>query len=217
MATTKTEDALELVKAQAHEDSANPWAQVTYAVFLYAARKFEEAKQALRETLRLDADLWLANVMWSCVCLALDGHPGSVPGMGMSSPPRVPEGALVYPALSILCDIKELPSDHPDYSLLKSATEEAARRKLAGWEPPEDTNRHRYVGEPCLSPCQLAIGYMAIGEAQRAIALLHTDLDRSHPLMVWLHLWPLFDSLRVHREFNHLIRRMNPAVRPNRT
>jgi tetratricopeptide (TPR) repeat protein len=208
MATNRTDEALQLVKAKANEPSDTPWPQLTYATFLYVGREFQEAKRVLMEAFKEHQEIWLADVMWSCVCLALGRYTSTIPGVGMSSPPRIPEGALVYPALSILCNVNELSSDDSDYPLVKSAMAEVARKKLAGWEPPNDAERRRYIGEFCLSPCQLAIGYMAIGDAELAITLLGQDMERNHPLMVWLHLWPILDPLREHAQFGHLVERM---------
>ena len=35
------------------------------------------------------------------------------------------------------------------------------------------------------------------------------DIERGHPIMAWLHLWPVFDSLREDARFQDLIRRMD--------
>ena len=209
MATGESGGALELMKAKTNEPSDTPWPRLTYAVFLYAAGEFEQARRVILETIKEHDDNWLAHVMWSCVRLALGSHRANIPGFGMSSPPRIEEGVLVYPALSILCDIEELDPDYADYLLVKDMMEEIARKKLTGWEPPADAERRPYIGDFCLSPCQLAIGYMAIGEVPRAIGLLRQDLNRYHPLMVWAHLWPIFDPLRGHPEFTQLVGPMN--------
>lgn len=66
-----------------------------------------------------------------------------------------------------------------------------------------------------LSPCQLAVGYMAIRDYSRAIELLAEDLDRNHPLMALLHVWPIFDPLREHEDFKALMQRMNLPKQDN--
>jgi hypothetical protein len=209
MATGESEGALALMKAKTNEPSDAPWPRLAYAVFLYAAREFEEARRVILETIKEHDENWLAHVMWSCVRLSLGTHRANVPGFGMSSPPRIAEGALVYPALSILCDIEELDPDYADYLLVKDMMDEIARKKLTGWEPHADADRRPYIGNFCLSPCQLAIGYMAVGDVHRAIGLLRQDLNRCHPLMAWSHLWPILDPLREYPEFTQLVIDMN--------
>jgi hypothetical protein len=132
----------------------------------------------------------------------------------MSNSPRIPEGALVYPALSIPWRFSELDVDYPEYDLVKAEMEERARGMLAGWELPPDAQMTRPIGEPFLSPCQLAVGYIALGDVEQAIPLLAQDFDRHHPLLVWLHLWPLLDPLREHPTFRRLLHRMHlPSIK----
>jgi len=61
-------------------------------------------------------------------------------------------------------------------------------------------------------PLDMALAYMGVGNKDAAIASLKTACDDAHPLMVWLHLWPVFDPLRDHRNFKKLIKRMKLPV-----
>ena len=58
------------------------------------------------------------------------------------------------------------------------------------------------------SPVSLALAYMAVERTEEAVAKLKEACEIGNPLMVWLHLWPVFDSLRDHKGFRTLIRRM---------
>jgi tetratricopeptide (TPR) repeat protein len=254
MATAKTKEALKLVKAKADENPTDDWAQLTYALFLYVAREFKEAQKVLGEIQSMGDRLWLADVMWSCICLALGERESAI--ALVRKRPRLAGGELAYPALFLLCDRKEPPphdsearwtksiggfwetrdlrkpeqppSDSRNDPEITSTLEECDRDALAGWERPEGTSTDSqlaeisadghyqvlsfdataYVPEAFLSPCQLALGYVALGEMQRAIELLGKDFDRNHPLLVWLHLWPVLDPLREDEDFQGLIRRM---------
>lgn len=57
-------------------------------------------------------------------------------------------------------------------------------------------------------PVSMALAYMGAGRIDEAVAKLEEACKVGHPLMVWLHLWPVFDPLRGHRRFKTLIRRM---------
>jgi tetratricopeptide (TPR) repeat protein len=58
------------------------------------------------------------------------------------------------------------------------------------------------------SPVSLALALMGAGRIDEAVAKLEEACKIGHPLMVWLHLWPVFDPLRGHRRFRALIRKM---------
>jgi len=62
------------------------------------------------------------------------------------------------------------------------------------------------------SPVSLALAYMGVGRIDEAVAKLEEACKIGHPLMVWLHLWPVFDPLRGHKRFKALIRRMKLPV-----
>jgi tetratricopeptide (TPR) repeat protein len=57
-------------------------------------------------------------------------------------------------------------------------------------------------------PLSFALAYMGLGKTEEAIAKLAEAMDDGHPLMVWLHLWPVFDPLRERESFKHLLGRM---------
>lgn len=51
----------------------------------------------------------------------------------------------------------------------------------------------------------LALACMALGKTKQAIKHLGQLCKEGHPLMVWLHLWPVFDPLRDNERFQALI------------
>ena len=57
-------------------------------------------------------------------------------------------------------------------------------------------------------PFQIALGCVGLGDEEAAVAALARALDEGDPLTVWLHRWPLFDSLRDNPGFHDLIKRM---------
>lgn len=212
MAIDHTEQALTLVRAHAHESPSDAWALAIYALFLYVAREFDAARSTLIRALRIDPDHWLGDVLWACVWIARAERRMPVPATGMANAPRFAEGIPAFPVLKIPSDLQELPVDHPDYELIRGAMEDVARRKLALWTPPDDEAHYRAIGEPYITPAQAAIGYMAMGENACALSLLRRDADRHHPLLAWLHLWPIFDPLRKETDFQTLIHDIEPPA-----
>ena len=61
-------------------------------------------------------------------------------------------------------------------------------------------------------PLQLALGCMAVGEHDKAIAALAQACDEHDPFLVWLHLWPVLKPLREHQGFKDLVERMDPPA-----
>lgn len=58
-------------------------------------------------------------------------------------------------------------------------------------------------------PLSFALAYMGIGKTEEAIMKLEEAMIDGHPLMIWLHQWPVFDSLRGKESFKRLLTRMN--------
>ena len=63
-------------------------------------------------------------------------------------------------------------------------------------------------------PLQLALGYLASGDPDSAVAELYRARDAHDPLMIWAHLWPFLDPLRGHGGFRQLIREMGFPAAP---
>ena len=58
-------------------------------------------------------------------------------------------------------------------------------------------------------PVSLALACLGMGKKALAISYLKRGCDIGHPLMMWLHLWPFFDSLREEPRFRALVKKMN--------
>ena len=207
MATGRSKEALELTKARANEPSDTPWPLLTYAVFLYAARKFVEAEHVILTAKKEYDDTWLSHALWSCVSQARQKK--AAPLLGMSIPQVLADGTVVYMGLCVLEILTQLSEDDADYSSVKQTLEGWVKNKLTLLESPANDSYFQPLAEPRVSPFHVAIGCMAMGDKQKAIDLLSQDLERDHPLMVWMHLWPLLDPLREDAQFTRLIGRMN--------
>jgi hypothetical protein len=72
-----------------------------------------------------------------------------------------------------------------------------ARKKLAHFK---ESSKSQAV--------QLALAHMGLGDSDRAVTELARACDDRDPLLLWLHLWPVFDPLRDHEGFKALIERI---------
>ncbi len=69
--------------------------------------------------------------------------------------------------------------------------------------------RDMEINPDFFGPVNMALVSMGFGRYEEAIEHLAKACDDHDPLMVWLHLWPIFDPLREEEGFKALIQRMN--------
>ena len=193
---------------------------------LYLTRRFFEARRQLpmaqshfRDRLRRELvsresyaaerfDGWPSDILFACICLALDGEPEDRLPLDeqfrLTAPWDPREEAEVYAATGI--KKSGVGAFHGLRALLS-----LMRRGTATAEDPwgrsinlglEDIRSWR-------SPVSRALAHMGLGRPGEAIEALENACDMAHPLMVWLHLWPIFDPLRDEARFKALIKRMN--------
>jgi tetratricopeptide (TPR) repeat protein len=174
----------------------------------YVTRRFEDAYRDLISLSRyygylvndpdckagrkiIPLDEWLGKVLMSCVCISMSYHYGRLASLYAGSGGR---GSTVgaFNGLCVLAAMK--------YAFLEPGIVPYAGSRL-GWMEGEE--------RPWQSPVSLALAYMGVGRKDEAVAQLEQACDMGHPLMVWLHLWPIFDPLREREDFKGLIRRMN--------
>jgi len=65
---------------------------------------------------------------------------------------------------------------------------------------------------PLRSSVAWALAFVGMGRTDEALAELEQACNDGHPLMVWLHIWPVLDPLRERKRFKKLIARMNLPV-----
>jgi tetratricopeptide (TPR) repeat protein len=133
-------------------------------------------------------DDWPVEILMACLCLALNqGKPGR----------RYAEAGVQHSKVGAFNGLVVLTRVEAG-KIYKDATDDALSF-LARLEAETQWQ----------SPVSLALAYMGVGRTDEAIAKLKEACDIGHPLMVWLHLWPVFDPVRGHRRFKTLVKKMN--------
>jgi hypothetical protein len=171
-----------------------------YPLFLYVTRQSYQGLQELRAAPRLFRDAasvkaasleemssrdWLAEILLGC--LTVDGKTfWSAGGMYMRSGVRESK-VEAFAGMAMLAEMNGLP-EHEG--------EERRLRMLAAFK------------EEGHSAVSRALACIGAGRSEQAIAELEEACEVGHPLMVWLHLWPIFDPLRSHSRFKTLIKKM---------
>jgi tetratricopeptide (TPR) repeat protein len=185
LATGQTDEAVRIVEAVARLNPADFMAQLVCALFLYVARRYEQAEWVLRSAQFLDREHWAPHFVRGLIELASDAPASGGMSFRLASTWIRFRHEIFFSGFTMLCDLKEgdISQAQVSYSLMKDE---------------EDDPR----------PLNLAMAYMAMGKPDKAIAKLQKACAAHDPVMVWLHLWPILDPLRDHPKFCELIARM---------
>lgn len=224
-------EALRLARARAEATPEDASAQIALGLFLYLARQFEEADELLCEAVARFPKSWLARIVLACVYLARDQEVEALVSVEQAhriQDEQVDRGSFrdnVFPGLYHLCNLRYYGESERQRSresiekaigLDRTAMYEVRHDAgeipgdYEGWDPGHfDT----YI--PYWTPLQLALGLMALGEKEPAIAALTRAVAEGDPITVWLRRLPLFDLLRDDPAFQALIERMSfPSLSP---
>ena len=203
-AVGKSEEARRALDDLLRNSLRDEFKVLIHALFLYVRRDFDGAYEWLsQEAAELDfvkdpnaylcgdeileCDSWLVALLLACVALGKRSHAAWQYAEKAAKDSRLDAFVgLTVPCYSCTAAF--------GYGKFKAH----AARKLALLE------RH---AQHC-GPLNLALAYMGAGKPATAVRYLKRACDESHPLMAWLHLWPVFDPLRGHPAFKKLIERM---------
>jgi len=191
LATGRRQKALRLAGESAMNSPGDPIAQTVHALFLYITRDFEKAEALLNEV--KIAKHPLTHIALACL---LQGNRKSDDSwIHLQRANTIMRGRL-FPGLEALC-----------MSSGSSKTRAFRKSRARDWFS-------HTKDDPTAKPLQIALCHIAFGEPQNAVAELRRARDEHDPLMIWAHLWPLFDTLREHPGFRQLIRQMRfPSAR----
>lgn len=194
----KHAEALEIARRQSEDRIEDPLAQATYGFYLYLFRQFEAAKSILEQALKLDRNDWFALLAMSLVCYALDD----------------PDQALKhYDRIQFLLDYQEADWILPGLaSLYAHAAKTAPSERInvvLQWVP--------FLMKELSSEInwfQVAIAAVGEEEPEVAVESLRRAWKREDPLVWWVHLWPVFDSLRTRQDFQSFLAELNLTAAP---
>ena len=181
-------EALDLaeLKTKFAYSTAQSWVQ--FGFLLYIARRYAEASNAYRRAYRING---LDQFPYSVLRLALQLQDPIDQYRLLSTHGAYGDSGPCFPGLHILNLVHG-----------KSLYMDKAREMLKEMEVMKS---RRYGGR--LSSLQFALANMAFGNRTEAIYFLSQSCDELDPLMMWLHMWPVFDSLREETSFKDLLRK----------
>lgn len=185
--------ALEIMSAKVRQEQNNPAVLVQYGFLLYAGRQFSKAHSAFVSAGEIIGRVFYPKEL-GLACLSLQDRQSLSPFLArgrMRSVNKQYSFPRCFPGLFVL-----VLAHHGDQVA-------EARKMLREMEPwPELSGSRRG------SPMQFALAYMALGQTTKAIKELFDASDECDPLTMWLHILPIFDPLRKHKQFGALIKRI---------
>jgi len=176
------QQALQLADAKLNRNLASPLTIALAAGVYYLLGSFDVAGKLLHVSFRLNPGFWPTLLTSACVALASDEQPEE-PLHIMENIPEV--HADIFPGLRVLC--------------LARAGKDKQARALA-----EKSMRDT----PPMSPAQIALAHLGLGEKEKAIRALARGRDSGDPIMALLEICPLFGPLQNRRAFQTLLRKM---------
>jgi tetratricopeptide (TPR) repeat protein len=185
-----TIEALRISEEQAMDAPENARVQMVHAFFLYLARRYEEALSFLKNLVTDEYDeeilLMLKGVIW----LAQGKARRAFDSFEEMNTISERERDFLYRIRDRYWvkrqDIRrEYCLGFKILSLMKANRKEEATEMMV-----------RLRREYPAKPFQRGLGYMALGDNKRALIWLRRAVKKSDCLLNWLHLFPLFDTVR---------------------
>lgn len=191
--------ALEIMERRAKNRPGDAFAKCLLGLFLHVARRRSGVDIALvNAAADSDRHNWLMHVVNELNEIALLGNRRDGMLKRGEAPYNMPY-EITY--MAILEDDRFLTPCCPGLAVVFAASRgfDAEARDLLG--------RMESAYGPYIRPFQLALGYLALGDHQRALNELAKAAEEHDPYLVWFHLWPLFDPLRNYPEFGDVMDR----------
>jgi tetratricopeptide (TPR) repeat protein len=219
MTIGRIDEGLEVVKSKAGDYPGSFEIRLVYALFLYAARSYENARNMLYQVDGLELGGDLKKLLENLINIATGDSIETVPVQ------------LKWLAAEI-----DQQWNYPTSSLttrtdIKHAVEREGFRTTKGLRllKARDDSDNRFAGLIVLSlvgagrlqeakekmaalrrqrsmkSIQLALAYIGLGNQARALASLRRACKEQDIFINWLHLLPLFDPLRNHPRFQEII------------
>jgi tetratricopeptide (TPR) repeat protein len=145
---------------------------------LYVVRRFDQAEEVLKRALTLDSGCWFARLAMSLLCLSLD-RPDDALEHFQHMLWLAEDKYSFMPGLCYLCVTK---------AKNVTAANRAAILDLS-------SRNLRLLDSDSGDNFQHALRRLADGNRRGAVSALIKAREEGHPLIWWLHLWPVLDPL----------------------
>jgi Tfp pilus assembly protein PilF len=224
MARRESAEALHLASERARENPEDLPSQIMHGIFLYLARRFDDAVFALALAETMSVRHWLTHTASALLALARNE-----PAAAHIILAHQAIGDDLFPGLLGLCLAETLRLRNTPGEWGVSRREAtgtlfeqiyAALDELIDGLPSPEAQRDQLVAaskEKYIPPIQLALAQMAAGNSRQAFAYLNDAASEPHPLMAWLAILPIFDSLRKEPAFKKLLALADrPPVSPRK-
>jgi tetratricopeptide (TPR) repeat protein len=211
MARGESAEALHLASERARENPDDLPSQIMHGIFLYLARRFDDAVFALALAETMSVRHWLTHTASALLALARNE-----PAAAHIILVHQAIGDDLFPGLLALClsETLRLRNTPGEWGLSRrEATGTlfeqiyAALDELIDGLPSPEAQRDQLIAaskEKYIPPFQLALAQMASGDSRQALASLTDAASEPYPLMAWLTILPIFDSLRKEPAFKKL-------------
>jgi Tfp pilus assembly protein PilF len=211
MARGESADALHLASERARENPEDLPSQIMHGIFLYLARRFDDAVFALALAETMSVRHWLTHTTSALLALARNE-----PAAAHIILVHQAIGDDLFPGLLALClsETLRLRNTHGEWGLSRREAigtlfEQiyGALDELTDKLPSPEAQRDQLIAaskEKYIPPFQLALAHMAAGDSRQALASLTDAASEPYPLMAWLTILPIFDSLRKEPAFKKL-------------
>jgi len=187
LATDRQEEAVALAKARAELHSEDAIVIALYAAHLYMARKYDSAVDVLTSAMELDRNCWLVYLVFALVDLARGDAKSAAKRLDtMDYVTQMSGTRSLFPGLAALLHVRS--TSNCQCSILNDLANQIV----------EDGD----------GPIQSALLSMSLHkETEMAISYLIKAWRTFEPIVLFLHVLPLFDELRNHEHFKMLLQK----------
>ena len=196
LATDMEDEALTLAKTRAELRPEDAISNALYAAYLYTARRFESSIEVLKNAIELDRNCWLIYLVFALVEFSR-GNPEAASSRlaTMDYVLQMAPGHYFFPGLTALFHVRWQP--HCPCALPSDAVDQ--------------------ITESGENPIQRALMHMCITKerSEGVIDFLLIAWARYEPVVLFLHVLPLFDEWRDDARFKDLVRaRLSKRPKP---
>jgi len=200
----RLDEARELAQHLREEGFDSAVLMTRAGLLFYVLRDFDAAKETLLQARNLDHHFWRVHLVLSFVHFSLGEPRSAVKAINEA------QRFAFWDERSNIDQAKNFESSRPWGGMKIMCLEAACESEKAEaiFDDLSDFGNLHYM-----SPTEIGLGYLGLGDVDKAISCLSDCCDMYEPFAALLHLWPFLDPLRRHRAFRELLRKWDfPSV-----